>query len=161
MQFLIHMSIIWICVTSRVRPAILIGKNLYAGHYTQTVQPDFFIPAMLVGTSNFCHFIPLSLWPWPYLGVTRSALSEACRFHFLPHFSSDSGWDVTWCWSNFSLTTWDWDLSKICWNKGNLVWWQRPLSSTCWYQFGWPWPSSKVTVVWEIKELWCPFSRKM
>ena len=29
-----------------------------------------------------------------------------------------------------------------------LLWW-RPLSSACWYHFWWPWPSFKVTVVWE------------
>ena len=33
----------------------------------------------------------------------------------------------------------------------NLVGWQRLLNATFCYQFGWPWPSFKVTVVWEIK----------
>ena len=33
----------------------------------------------------------------------------------------------------------------------NLVVWWRPLCTTFWYQFGWPWLSFKVTVVWEIK----------
>ena len=35
----------------------------------------------------------------------------------------------------------------------NLVWWYRPLTSTFWSQIWWPWPSFKVTVVWEIKNL--------
>ena len=30
-----------------------------------------------------------------------------------------------------------------------MVWWSRPPSSMCWYQFGWHWPSFKVTAVWE------------
>ena len=29
--------------------------------YTQTVQPVLFIPAMLIGSIDFYHFIPLSL----------------------------------------------------------------------------------------------------
>ena len=33
----------------------------------------------------------------------------------------------------------------------NLLRWYRPLSWTFLYQFGWPWPSFKVTVVWEIR----------
>ena len=32
-----------------------------------------------------------------------------------------------------------------------LMRWQRPLNSTFWYQFKWPWPSFKVTGVWEIR----------
>ena len=35
----------------------------------------------------------------------------------------------------------------------NLVWRWRPLSSTFWYQFWWPLPSFKVTVVLEINNL--------
>ena len=31
------------------------------------------------------------------------------------------------------------------------VWWWRPLSSTFLSEFAWPWPSFKVTVVWEKK----------
>ena len=42
----------------------------------------------------------------------------------------------------------------------DLVWWLRPLSSTCWYQFGWAWPSFKVTVVWEVKNLCTHFFQK-
>ena len=43
------------------RPAVLRGKNFNAGHYTQTVQPNCFIPAMLIGTIDFYHFMPFSL----------------------------------------------------------------------------------------------------
>ena len=33
----------------------------YTGHYTQTFQLHIFIPAMLIGTIDFYHFILLSL----------------------------------------------------------------------------------------------------
>ena len=46
-------------------PIIWHGKNCDVGHYLQTFQPDFFIPAMLIGTYDFYHSItlpvPLSL----------------------------------------------------------------------------------------------------
>ena len=43
------------------RPADSSGKNFYVGHYTQTFEPNLFIPAMLIGTVDFYHFIRLSL----------------------------------------------------------------------------------------------------
>ena len=39
---------------------VLCGKNIIVGNYTQTFLPIFFIPAMLRGTVNCYHFIPLS-----------------------------------------------------------------------------------------------------
>ena len=57
--FLIHMSIIWIYVVSRIcpvgRPAVLRDKNFNVGHCMQTVQPIFFMPPMLIGTIDFYH----------------------------------------------------------------------------------------------------------
>ena len=41
------------------RPTVLHGKNDNVGHYMQTVQPFFFIPATLIGAVDFYHFIPL------------------------------------------------------------------------------------------------------
>ena len=38
-----------------------VTKTFNIGHYTQTVQPNLFIPAMLIGTIDFYHFILLSL----------------------------------------------------------------------------------------------------
>ena len=62
---MIHMIIAWICVMCCVCqagwPAVLHGKNFNIGHYMQTVQPKFLIPAMFIGTIGFYHFIPLSL----------------------------------------------------------------------------------------------------
>ena len=57
----IHMSIMWICVMTRVRLAGQLGKNLSIGHCLQTEQPNFFIPAVLIDTINLYDFIPLSL----------------------------------------------------------------------------------------------------
>ena len=59
--FLVHVNIIWIYVMSRVcpsgRPAgclsIFRGKNFNVGHYMQTVQPNCFISAMLIGTTFY------------------------------------------------------------------------------------------------------------
>ena len=34
------------------QPAVLHGKNFHIGHYVQTFQPHFFIPAMLIDTIN-------------------------------------------------------------------------------------------------------------
>ena len=77
--FFIHMSIIWIfvmiCVCPAGRPSILYGKNLSISciaHCMQTFQQIFFLMAMLIGTSDFYHFIPLSL--------------SLTLLHFLPHF---------------------------------------------------------------------------
>ena len=36
-------------------------RKLNIGHYMQTCEPNLFIPAMLIGTIDFCHFIPFSL----------------------------------------------------------------------------------------------------
>ena len=42
-------------------PAILHDKKLNIGHNMQTFQPNYFIPAMLIGTIDFHHLKPLSL----------------------------------------------------------------------------------------------------
>ena len=39
------------------QPTIMHGKNFNTGHYTQTFQPMFFIPAIHIGTIDFYHFI--------------------------------------------------------------------------------------------------------
>ena len=46
---------------SCVCPSVLCGKSFNTGHGTQTFQPVLLIPAMLIGTMDFYHFIPLSL----------------------------------------------------------------------------------------------------
>ena len=65
------------------RPSV---KNV--GHYTQTVKPFFFIPAMLIGTIDFHYFLTLSL-TLALPGVTRSAQSKTYWLTFLTHSSSD------------------------------------------------------------------------
>ena len=37
------------------------GKNFKVGYYMQTSRPNLFIPAILIGTIDFYHFILLSL----------------------------------------------------------------------------------------------------
>ena len=54
----------------------------------QSFQPIFFIPAMLIGTIDFYHFLLLSL-TLTLCGVKRSAQSKTYWLHFLPHFSSE------------------------------------------------------------------------
>ena len=44
-----------------ILPNVLHGENVNVGHYTQTVEPNFIIPAMFIGTIDFYHFIPFSL----------------------------------------------------------------------------------------------------
>ena len=60
---------------------VLRDKNFNTGHYMQNFLPNFFIRAMLLGTIDFCHFIPLLLTlnlPW----FTKSAQSKPIGFIF-------------------------------------------------------------------------------
>ena len=61
--FCLSMSIIFLCNESCSAGwlAVLHGKNFNVGHYTQTIQPNVFIPAIPIGTVDFYQFIPLSL----------------------------------------------------------------------------------------------------
>ena len=38
--------------------AVLRGKSFITGCYTQACEPNFFIPAIFIGTVDFYHFIP-------------------------------------------------------------------------------------------------------
>ena len=64
------------------------GKGFNVGHYTQTFQAIFFIPAMLIGTINFYHFIPLSVTLTLSGGHKVSAKQNLLRF-FVTRFSTD------------------------------------------------------------------------
>ena len=80
------------CVRPVGRPTgpILRGKNFNVGHYTQIFQQKSCIPAMLIGTICFYHYIPISLTLSLTLpGGTRSAQSKISWLHFLAHFSTD------------------------------------------------------------------------
>ena len=68
------------------RPAILRGKNFNIGHYMQTVPPNVFIPAMLIGTTDFYHFIPLSLSLTLPGGHSISTKQKPIGFIFLNTF---------------------------------------------------------------------------
>ena len=41
--------------------AVFLNKKLNAGHHVQSVQPNLFIPAMLIGLFDFYHFITFSV----------------------------------------------------------------------------------------------------
>ena len=59
----LHLSKLRIYVISRVRPsgrpAVARGKFFSIGHYTQTFQPKFFVPALPIAI--IYHFISLSV----------------------------------------------------------------------------------------------------
>ena len=80
-----HMSIMWISVKlcSPCQSVVLHGKNF--GHYTQSFQPDVFIPAMFAlltsSSTIWSHFH----WPWPWLGVTSLAQSKTSWLYFLAY----------------------------------------------------------------------------
>ena len=40
---------------------LVYGKDFNVGHYMQTFQPNFFIPAMFVGTMDSTMFIPVTM----------------------------------------------------------------------------------------------------
>ena len=60
-----------------------VGKYFSTGHCMQTFEEILFIPALLVGTIDFYHFIPLSM------SLRRSAQSKTSWHHFLANFSTD------------------------------------------------------------------------
>ena len=250
-----------------------------------TVLPNVFIPALLIGTIDFCHFIPLSL-TLSLPGAHKGSMKQNLLGSFSPTLCIWSGWNLMWWWSSSSWLSWDYfwvrffetreklllyrlhknfnvgmhlDVYKSIWfNFGTMIdtlvlviltclfdldfhWrlleWMKaeisvpivsqsfqliwiefstllrfvnlmnlkfissrpfsiqgrepylcdfvnkleywlvfrhlltssfklgmmigPLIPTLWYQFGWLWPSFKVTVVWGIKDFGCPFSCKL
>ena len=52
-----------LCLSSQpsVSSSVVQSKNLNVGHRTQTFQPNCFIPTKCIGTTDICHFIPLSV----------------------------------------------------------------------------------------------------
>ena len=86
------MSIIWIYVMSRVRP---VGRpsSCMAKTLTLDIMRTLFIqfrfmPAMLIGTIDVYHFIPLSL-TLTLPGGQKVNAKQNCWLHFLPRFFSD------------------------------------------------------------------------
>ena len=68
--------------------AVLHGRNFNMGCYAQSFQPKFFIPAKLLGTICFYHFVLLSV-TLTLAGVTRSVQSKTFQLHFLAHCSTE------------------------------------------------------------------------
>ena len=64
------MNSLWICVMSNVRPyswtdrellSVLYSKNFNFGCNMQTFQPNFLIPAMIIGARDVSHFLSCSV----------------------------------------------------------------------------------------------------
>ena len=113
--------------------AIFHTKNI--GHYMQTVQPIFFIPAMLFGTIDFYQYIPLS----PRLtfpGVTRSVQNKTYWLHFFANFRLIRKKFVV-VMKQLELDILILFLSKIYGNKGNNCCFTGCIKQIyCWHVFG-------------------------
>ena len=122
-----HMSIIWNHVMNHGCPAgqpvVLCGKNFNIGHHTQTVQPSFYIPTMLIGTIDFNHFIPLSLTLTLPGGHMISA-KENLLAVFSPTLFICWGWNLMLWWSNWSWRSWDCFWIRFVETKG--------ITASCW-----------------------------
>ena len=110
-----HMDLSWNQSCLVGWSTILHGRKFNVGHYTQTFQPDFFTLAMLVGTTDYYHFIPFSLIV-TLAGGTRSAQGKTCWLHFLSHFSIDQ--DEIWRGDEaIQEVCPDTSLNEVYWNK--------------------------------------------
>ena len=105
---MIHISIIWICVISRVRlgprPSVMLVKDFNVERCIR-LYSQFFIPTMLIGTIDFYHFIPLSVILTMVGGHKVSA-----KQNLLASFSCTPliwlGWKLIWYCSESSSTFW-------------------------------------------------------
>ena len=86
--------------------AISCSKTFSTGHYTQTVQPNCVIPAMLIGTTDFYHFIPLSL-TLTLPGDYKISAKQSLLASFFHTFCIWSGWNLMWWWSSSSWASCD------------------------------------------------------
>ena len=116
--FLIHMSVIWLCVMSCVWWAGQLACHFAWQKlkcwtlYTKTVQPTFFIPAMLVGSIDLYYFVPPSL-TLTMSGGHKVSAKENLLVSFSCTLFIGSGWNLIWWWGNWSWASWDyWDLLK-------------------------------------------------
>ena len=94
------------CLFSRLASclSILCGKNVE--HYTQTVQPNLFIPTVLKGTIDFYHFTWISL-TWTLPGGDKVSAKQNPLGSFSGTLFIWSGWNLMRLWSNSSWTSWD------------------------------------------------------
>ena len=144
------------------RLSCLAKKKSNIGHSTQTVLRNFFLPAMLIGTIHFYHFIPLSL-TLTVPGGHKVSAKQYLLASFSPTPFIWSGWNLMWWSSNSGWTSWDYfqvrlirtreitailltvskKLSLACFGMfmnrfdSNLVWWWILWYFTFWYFTFW------------------------
>ena len=91
------------CLASRL--ASIHGKNFNVGQNMQSVQPNFFIPAMLIDTIDCYHFLPLLL-TLALPGGHKVSGKQNLLASFSWILFIWSGWNLAQCWSNLSWTSW-------------------------------------------------------
>ena len=129
-------------------------------NYLHTFQPKFFIPAMLTGTINFYHFLPLSV-TLICLGVTRLAQSWQCKICWL-HFVCTifSFYVVLYINSNFKLNIMMRILIEISnqLKRDNCCFcWLRTKKKKCWmHSVVYELTLSKNGMVIDTIEVWTP-----
>ena len=101
------------CVRPSGWSSVLCGKNFNAGCYIRTVQSNFFIPVLLIGTIDFYHFIPFSL-------TLTLPGGHKVSFIFSTLFIR-SGWNLIWRWSNPNWTSWNYFREQFYWKKGKIA----------------------------------------
>ena len=86
-----------LCLTGQL-VGHLAWQSFNVGHYTPSVQPNLFIPAMLTGTIDFYHFIPLSLTLTLSWGHKVSAKQDLLALFslFSPTLFFWSRWSLMW-----------------------------------------------------------------
>ena len=71
--------------------AVLYGTSFNIGYYVQNVEPIVFIPARLMGTIDFFHFMPLSMVLW----CSEEHLSTA-NYRMQQALNTLEGWTNRW-----------------------------------------------------------------
>ena len=113
------------------RLAILHDNNFNIGHYTQTFQPNFLIPAIL--TCNILHHFH---WPWRLRWSQSQRKVKTSWLHFLLHLFELIIVKFDWCWNNSSLTSLNYFWVRVWWNKvSNFCFTDCIRKLQCWRTF--------------------------
>ena len=112
MFFFLFVWVTWIYVLSHVhlvcRPS---GKNYNVWRYMETS----FIPAMLIGTIDFHHFMPLSVaFNLTLAGGHKVSVKQNLLTPFSHTLFNWMGWNLIWWWSISLLSESSWIKGKSC-----------------------------------------------